>query len=77
MDTDSVFVPPERAQGVVDFFQSLLNPIALIFYCLNPRKKISGFMELPLKGIPCTISKKGRSALWKMKGLTSFTDLGI
>jgi len=38
MDTDSVFVPPEHAQDVVDYFQPL-NPYSLDISLLKPEKE--------------------------------------
>lgn len=76
MDTDSVFVPPEKSQEIMDFFQPL-NPYNLDIQLLKPEKKMSDFMESPLKDMLCTLMRTGKSGSWKMKGPTCFTGLDI
>ncbi|WP_424353506.1 hypothetical protein [Methanosarcina mazei] len=48
MDTDSVFVPPEKAQQVIDFFQPL-NPYNMDIQLLKPEKKDLWFYGIASK----------------------------
>ncbi|APH38231.1 DNA polymerase [Methanohalophilus halophilus] len=48
MDTDSIFVPPENAQEIVDYFQPL-NPYALDIPLLKPEKEDMWFYGISSK----------------------------
>ncbi|WP_269851491.1 hypothetical protein [Methanosarcina horonobensis] len=48
MDTDSVFVPPEKAQKIVDFFQPL-NPYSVNIPLLKPEKENLWFYGISSK----------------------------
>jgi hypothetical protein len=48
MDTDSIFVPPEHAQEIVDYFQPL-NPYALDIPLLKPEKEDMWFYGISSK----------------------------
>lgn len=48
MDTDSIFVPPEKAQEVIEFFQPL-NPYNMDIQLLKPEKKDLWFYGIASK----------------------------
>lgn len=56
MDTDSVFIPPERAQDIIDYFQ-LLNPYSLDIPLL--KAETLGVSRSTFQGIKKRIRESG------------------
>jgi len=79
MDTDSVFVPPEKAQEVVDFFQPL-NPYNLDIPLLKPEKENLWFYGIASKRYALYYHQEGKISFmegersYKLHGLGHLTN---
>lgn len=79
MDTDSVFVPPEKAQELVEFFQPL-NPYNLDIPLLKPEKKDLWFYGIASKRYALYYYENGKIRFmedersYKLHGLGHLTN---
>lgn len=79
MDTDSVFVPPDKAQEVVDFFQPL-NPYNLDIPLLKPEKENLWFYGIASKRYALYYHQEGKISFmegersYKLHGLGHLTN---
>jgi hypothetical protein len=79
MDTDSVFVPPEKAQKLVEFFQPL-NPYNLDIQLLKPEKKDLWFYGIASKRYALYYYENGKIRFmedersYKLHGLGHLTN---
>ena len=79
MDTDSVFVPPDKAQELVEFFQPL-NPYDMDISLLKPEKKDLQFYGISSKRYALYTIEKGKIKFmedersYKLHGLGHLTN---
>jgi DNA polymerase elongation subunit (family B) len=79
MDTDSIFVPPDKAQEIADFFQPL-NPYNMDIPLLKPEKKDLWFYGIASKRYALYTYEKGKIKFmedersYKLHGLGHLTN---